>query len=77
MLNESHWINVSCLQQGKECSDAWENKAPGGYSEGHLLKLKNQLISWLPIQSLYPSDVCVCVCNIIFNILGMSFDTYV
>ena len=46
MLNESHWINVSCLQQGKECSDAWENKAPGGYSEGHLFKLQNQFISW-------------------------------
>lgn len=47
MLNESHWINASCLQQGKECSDAWENKAPGGYSEGHLLTLKSQFISCL------------------------------
>jgi len=82
MLNESHWINASCLQQGKECSDAWENKVPGGYSEGHLLTQKNQFISWLPIQSLYPSGVCVyvcvCVCVCVwYNIFGMSFDRYV
>lgn len=61
MLNEKHWINASCLQQGKECSDAWGNKAPGECSEGHLLTLKNQLFSWLQIQS--PVCMwCVCVC---------------
>lgn len=26
------------------------NKAPGGYSEGHLLALKNQLFPWLQIE---------------------------
>lgn len=33
MLNERHWINAEYFQQEKECSDAWENKAPGGCSE--------------------------------------------
>lgn len=43
MLNERHWINAECFQQGKECSGARENKSPGEYDEGHLLILKNQL----------------------------------